>query len=224
MKQESFDSSVTLQMVLEALAFATDVPVSAKEVCRVYAEVVGEACPPSEAAIDEAFKELNDSYEIGGHTVRIQYWAGGLRMTTTESVAPFLEAFFRRERRRHLTKPLMETLAIVAYKQPATKAEIDAVRGVDSGYALRKLLELNLLAIFGRADILGRPMLYATTERFLEEFGLKDLDELPNLRQAEELLGDTAFDEERVRLLMAKGLDMGDGDPSSTKSESKSKT
>ncbi len=224
MKQERFDNSVTLQMVLEALAFATDVPVSAKEVCRVYAEVVGEASQPSEAAIDEAFRELNDSYEIGGHTMRIQYWAGGLRMTTTESVAPFLEAFFRRERRRHLTKPLMETLAIVAYKQPATKAEIDAVRGVDSGYALRKLLELNLLAIFGRADIIGRPMLYATTERFLEEFGLKNLDELPNLRQAEELLGDAAFNEERTRLLMAKGLDMGDGDPPSATSESKSKS
>ncbi len=224
MKQESFDSSVTLQMVLEALAFATDVPVSAKEVCRVYVEVTGGASPPSEAAVDEAFRALNDSYIIGGHTMRIQYWAGGLRMTTTESVAPFLEAFFRRERRRHLTKPLMETLAIVAYKQPATKAEIDAVRGVDSGYALRKLLELNLLAIYGRADIIGRPMLYATTERFLEEFGLKELEELPNLREAEELLGDAAFNEERTRLLMAKGLDMGDGDPSSTTSESKSKT
>ena len=224
MKQEAFDSSVTLQMVLEALAFATDVPVSAKEVCRIYAEVVGEASSPSEAAVDEAFRALNDSYITGGHTMRIQYWAGGLRMTTTESVAPFLEAFFRRERRRHLTKPLMETLAIVAYKQPATKAEIDAVRGVDSGYALRKLLELNLLAIFGRADIIGRPMLYATTERFLEEFGLMNLDELPNLRQAEELLGDAAFNEERTRLLMAKGLDMGDGDPPSATSESKSKT
>ena len=108
--------------------------------------------------------------------------------------------------------------------KPATKAEIDAVRGVDSGYALRKLLELNLLAIFGRAEIIGRPMLYATTERFLEEFGLKNLDELPNLRQAEELLGDAAFNEERTRLFMARGLEMGDGDPSSTSSESKSKT
>lgn len=224
MKRNTFDSPVTLQMVLEALAFATDVPVSAKEVCRVYAEVAGEACLPSEAAVEEAFEALNDSYEIGGHTMRIQYWAGGLRMTTTASVAPFLEAFFRSERRRHLTKPLMETLAIVAYKQPATKAEIDSVRGVDSGYALRKLLELNLLAIFGRADIIGRPMLYATTERFLEEFGLKNLDELPNLRQAEELLGDAAFNDERTRLLMAKGLDIDDRDPSSTTSESKSKT
>lgn len=220
MKQTEPDRSVTLPMVLEALAFAADIPISAKEVCRVYAEVLGEASPPSEEIVDEAFKALNDSYEIEGHTMRIQHWAGGLRMTTTESVAPFLEAFFRRERRRHLTKPLMETLAIVAYKQPATKAEINAVRGVDSGYALRKLLELNLLAIFGRADIIGRPMLYATTDRFLEEFGLKNLDELPNLRQAEELLGDTAFNEERTRLLMAKGLDMGDGDPSSPTSES----
>lgn len=220
MKQKEPDRSVTLPMVLEALAFATDIPISAKEVCRVYAEVLGEASPPNEEIVDEAFKALNDSYEIEGHTMRIQHWAGGLRMTTTESVAPFLEAFFRRERRRHLTKPLMETLAIVAYKQPATKAEINAVRGVDSGYALRKLLELNLLAIFGRADIIGRPMLYATTDRFLEEFGLKNLDELPNLRQAEELLGDTAFNEERARLLMAKGLDMGDGDPSSPTSES----
>ena len=121
MNRNTFDSPVTLQMVLEALAFATDAPVSVKEVCRVYAEVVGETSLPSEAAVEEALEELNDSYEIGGHTMRIQYWAGGLRMTTTESVAPFLEAFFRRERRRHLTKPLMETLAIVAYKQTGNK-------------------------------------------------------------------------------------------------------
>ena len=127
-------------------------------------------------------------------------------MATTPSLAPFLEAFFRRERSRRLTKPLMETLAIIAYRQPSTRAEIDAIRGVDSGYAIRKLLSLDLISITGRADVVGRPMLYATTDRFLEQFGLKDLDGLPDLKQAEELLEDVNFDEERLALLTTAEL------------------
>ncbi len=185
---------VTLAMALQALAFASETPVRITQICAVYAEVLGMDTPPGEREAEEALEMLNASFEEGGHALRIQSWAGGLRMATVAAAAPFLEAFFRRERERRLTKPLMETLAIIAYKQPSTRADVDAVRGVDSGYSIRKLLSLDLVCITGRAEVAGRPMLYATTDRFLEEFGLKDLDGLPSLREAEELLGDTNFD------------------------------
>lgn len=202
-----------MEMVLEALAFAAETPVSAAQILSVYAEVAASDDIPTEEAVQEAVELLNASFEQQGRALRIQKWAGGLRMATTETVAPFLETFFRRERARRLTRPLMETLAIIAYRQPTTKVEVDAVRGVDSGYAIRKLLSLDLLSITGRAEVAGRPILYRTTDRFLEEFGLNDLEGLPNLRQAEELLGEANFDQERLRLLMANGIDHGDQKP-----------
>ena len=202
-----------MEMVLEALAFAAETPVSAAQIRSVYAEVAASDDIPTEEAVQEAVELLNASFEQQGRALRIQKWAGGLRMATTETVAPFLETFFRRERARRLTRPLMETLAIIAYRQPTTKVEVDAVRGVDSGYAIRKLLSLDLLSITGRAEVAGRPILYRTTDRFLEEFGLNDLEGLPNLRQAEELLGEANFDQERLRLLMANGIDHGDQKP-----------
>lgn len=202
-----------MEMVLEALAFAAETPVSAAQICSVYAEVATSDDILTEEAVQEAVELLNASFEQQGRALRIQKWAGGLRMATTETVAPFLETFFRRERARRLTRPLMETLAIIAYRQPTTKVEVDAVRGVDSGYAIRKLLSLDLLSITGRAEVAGRPILYRTTDRFLEEFGLNDLEGLPNLRQAEELLGEANFDQERLRLLMANGIDHGDQKP-----------
>ena len=221
-KQEDAVKPVPLNMVLEALTFAAETPVSVEQICKIYAEVVDQDSPPSQQAVEEALELLNESFEKEGRAVRIQNWAGGLRMATTASVAPFLETFFRRERARHLTKPLMETLSILAYKQPVTRVEIDAIRGVDSGYAIRKLLSLDLILIVGRADVVGRPILYATTDRFLDEFGLRDLAELPNLRQTEELLGDGTFDQQRLRRLISKGLDPEEPDGASSSSDTSS--
>ena len=127
-------------------------------------------------------------------------------MTTTEDVAAYLKVYFRSDRRQKLTRSLMETLAILCYKQPATKPEIDYVRGVDSDYALRRLLDMGLIAVLERSDAVGRPLLYGTTPRFLEEFGLSGLDQLPNLREIEELLGDPSFSQARASLLMMQGI------------------
>jgi segregation and condensation protein B len=99
----------------------------------------------------------------------------------------------------------METLAILAYRQPVTRPEVDFIRGVNSDYAIRKLLELGLADVKGRSDSLGRPLLYGTTTRFLEQFGLSNLDDLPTLREIEELLDEPHFDEERAQLLALKG-------------------
>jgi segregation and condensation protein B len=99
----------------------------------------------------------------------------------------------------------METLAILAYRQPVTKPEVDFVRGVDSDYAVRRLLDLGLVDVRGRADSVGRPLLYGTTDRFLELFGLNALGDLPNLREIESILDDPSFHRERARLLMKAG-------------------
>ncbi len=195
-----------LARAVEALVFATNEPVAADQIAEVFAEITREARPSFEQ-IQQTVDRLNASYEQEGRALRIRTWAGGFRMSTTEEVAPYLKAFFRHDRQRRLTRSLMETLAILTYKQPATKPEIDYVRGVDSDYALRRLLDIGLIDIVGRSQSVGRPLLYGTTSHFLETFGLSDLDDLPNLREIEELLNDPSFNKERTRLLMLQGLD-----------------
>lgn len=189
-----------LSPVVEALVFAADEPVTARRIADVYAGVTG-AEAPSEADVRQTVDELNERYRATGRTFRIHAWAGGYRMATEPEVAPFLQRFFGGDRPRKLSRSLLETLAILAYRQPVTKPEIDFVRGVDADYALRKLLELGLADVVGRSESVGRPLLYGTTERFLELFGLANLDELPTLREIEELLADPAFNRERARLL-----------------------
>lgn len=195
-----------LARAVEALVFAADEPVTPAQIAGIYAEITQEA-PPSADRIQQTVDRLNAGYQEQGRALRIRAWAGGFRMATTGEVAPYLKVYFRRDRSRKLTRSLMETLAILSYKQPATKPEIDYVRGVDSDYALRRLLDVGLIDVVGRSDSVGRPLLYGTTARFLEEFGLSDLEALPNLREIEELLNDPAFNKERARLLMLKGLD-----------------
>ncbi len=195
-----------LARAVEALVFATNEPVAADQIAEVFAEITREARPSFEQ-IQQTVDRLNASYEQEGRALRIRAWAGGFRMSTIEEVAPYLKAFFRHDRQRRLTRSLMETLAILTYKQPATKPEIDYVRGVDSDYALRRLLDNGMIDVVGRSQSVGRPLLYGTTSHFLETFGLSDLDDLPNLREIEELLNDPSFNKERTRLLMLQGLD-----------------
>lgn len=144
---------------------------------------------------------LNAAYRRGGRAFRVQRWGGGLRLATTEEVSPFVQALFSDDEGRRLSRSLLETLAVIAYKQPVTKPEIDHVRGVSSDYALRQLLEREFVVISGRSDAIGRPLLYATTDRFMDQFGLDDLEALPKPREIEDILGDPSFNKERARLL-----------------------
>ena len=189
-----------LMHVAEALVFAADRPVTPREIAGVYSDVTGNDAP-SDGDVLEAVTSLNKAYEASGRVFRIERWAAGFRMATISPVAPYLKSFFNKERNRKLSHSLMETLAIVAYRQPVTKPEVDFVRGVDSGYALGKLMERGVIDVVGRGDSLGRPLIYGTTDSFLEQFGLGDIDDLPNLREIEEILGDPSFSKERVELL-----------------------
>jgi len=190
----------TLTEAAEAIIFAADAPVSSSHIARIVAEVTGRE-PPSDAAVDAAVEGLNETYAENGRALRIKNWADGYRMATQSSLAPFVKAYYVDEQETTLSRSLMEALAVIAYRQPVTRPEVDFVRGVNSDYAIRKLMEMNLIHVDGRADSVGRPLLYATTDRFLEQFGLEQLEGLPTLREVQDLLDDPAFDEERAQLL-----------------------
>lgn len=189
----------TFDQAVEALVFASDVPLRPEDVARAYGEVTGTEHDVAE--VEAAVGRLNAAYRTGGRAFRIQRWAGGLRMATVEEVHPFVSALFEDDEAKRLSRSLLETLAVIAYKQPVTRPEVDHVRGVNSDYALRQLLERDFVTIAGRGEGVGRPLLYATTDRFLEQFGLDALEALPTPREIEDLLADPAFNRERAKLL-----------------------
>ena len=134
-------------------------------------------------AVREAIDALNTIYETSGRSFRIEEVAGGWQVMTLPRFADTLARLHRSKALSRLSPAALETLAIIAYKQPIVRAQIEAIRGVACGEVLRSLLERNLIKIAGRAEELGRPMLYGTTRTFLEVFGLNDLKDLPKVEQ-----------------------------------------
>lgn len=202
-KRAAERSEKNLMQVTEALVFAANEPVSASRIAGIYAEVTGRTAP-SEADVEAAVERLNQTYADSGRVLEIHEWGGGYRMATRSTMQPYIEILFGQEQETSLSRSLLETLAILAYRQPVTRPEVDFIRGVNSDYAIRKLMELGLADVEGRSDSIGRPLLYGTTQKFLDQFGLASLDDLPTLREVEELLDEPAFDEERTELLTLK--------------------
>ncbi|MDP8205276.1 MAG: SMC-Scp complex subunit ScpB [Candidatus Electryonea clarkiae] len=165
--------------ILEALLFAADEPLNEKTIAEISKEIL-------EAEISELAEKLDAKYENNGHGIMVQYIAGGWRLTTRANYAEIVKRLLRGSIRSRLTRASLETVSIVAYRQPITRAEIEAIRGVDPSPVLRNLLERNLVRITGRADVPRRPLLYGTTDAFLTYFGLNDLHSLP---KPEEILG-----------------------------------
>jgi segregation and condensation protein B len=207
------DALRRLEQAVEAVVFASDVPLRPEDIRRVVADVTGGDVAPE--AVDAAVERLNAAYREGGRAFRIESWGGGYRMATTEELSPYVRALFQQEEEKRMSRSLLETLAVIAYKQPTTKPEVDAIRGVKSDYALRQLLERDFVAVTGRSDSVGRPLLYGTTDRFLDQFGLTGLDALPSPREIEEILDDPKFSRERAQLLaeFAASSPHPEGDP-----------
>jgi segregation and condensation protein B len=131
------------------------------------------------AAIESAVADLNRAYEFTNRSFRVEAVAGGYRIMTLPAFAPVLAAFHRSRASARLSRAAVETLAIIAYKQPITRATLEAIRGVSCGEVLRSLMERRLVVIKGRAEELGRPILYGTSKEFLDAFGLASLKDLP---------------------------------------------
>ena len=132
-------------------------------------------------------RRLNRTYETHGRALRVEQIAGGYRLMTRSALAPWLAKLGHLPEAVRLSTPMMETLAVVAYRQPVSRANVEAVRGVACGELLRQLMERDLIRIAGRSEELGRPYLYGTTKRFLEVFGLETLKDLPTPKEIEEL-------------------------------------
>ena len=163
---------------LEALLFSTQHPLTAGR--------LGELLDSSSTRpIRRAIKALNEQYEQTGRAFRVEQVAGGYQLLTLPQFNDQVNKLHQKEHDAKLTKAALETLAIIAYKQPILRAEIESIRGVACGETIRSLMEKHLVKIAGRAEEPGRPILYGTTKRFLELFGLNSLKDLP---QAAELI------------------------------------
>ncbi|MFW6061687.1 MAG: SMC-Scp complex subunit ScpB [Planctomycetota bacterium] len=170
-------AQLELATTVEAVLFATDTPLSPQKIAQV-AEVDG-----GRREIKQAIQTLNERYEQMGCAFRIERIAGGFQMLTLPEYNDVLSNLLQNKKDSRLSTAAMETLSIIAYRQPILRADIEAVRGVSSGEMVRQLIDKQLVKIVGRAEVLGRPMLYGTTRRFLEVFGLNSLDDLPRVDQ-----------------------------------------
>lgn len=165
------DDSPTVESVIEAILFATDEPLPESKLAGIV-ETTGKQ-------VRDCVENLNARYEAHGNAFRIEQIAGGYQMLTQPIYNSWLKKMVRARSDSKLSPAAMETLAIIAYKQPIIRADIEAIRGVAVGEVIRSLMYKGLVKIAGRAEILGRPMLYGTTKKFLEVFGLNSVKDLP---------------------------------------------
>ncbi|MDH4222565.1 MAG: SMC-Scp complex subunit ScpB [candidate division Zixibacteria bacterium] len=168
-------------LIVEALLFVSDSPLSLNKLKAVLTEL------PSEK-IKSIIEELNQRYREGNQSFNIREIAGGYQMYTLPEFAPWINQLDSLKRAQRLSQAALESLSIIAYRQPVVKSTIDHIRGVDSGAVLHTLLERKLITISGRDESAGRPLIYVTTKDFLIYFGLKDLKELPRIEELESLI------------------------------------
>ncbi len=162
----------SLAKLLEAALFASPRPIPTEELATLDAEA-------SPAALQAALDELREHYDVDGHAVELVDAGGGWQILTRPEYTEAIERAQMAVRPRRLSPAALETLAIVAYRQPIGRAEVEEIRGVDVGSVLKSLHERGLIDVVGRSEALGRPLLYGTTDAFLEQFALRHLEELP---------------------------------------------
>jgi segregation and condensation protein B len=191
--------------LVEALIFAADEPLSEKQLKDLITPPANseEPCRIELPEIKQIINDLNESYLQNQKPFRIIEIAGGFQFATLPDYALWVGRLYAERAKRKLSQSALETLAIVAYKQPITKPEIERIRGVNCDYVVKTLLEKDLVTIVGRAESVGRPLLYGTTRQFLIHFGLNSITDLPRPREIEEILGESKFETER-RMLEAQ--------------------
>lgn len=168
MEENNFKSAI------EALIFASEKPATIDQIKKVLSI-------PDAASVRKVIEELKAEYEMQNRGLRIVEIAGGFQMIAATVFSPFLKKLFKYRFNDKLSKPALESLAIIAYKQPLTKSEIESLRNVNVDGVMKSLLDKNLIRICGRKKIPGRPFVFGTTRQFLEHFGLKSLDDLPKM-------------------------------------------
>lgn len=169
--------------IVEGVLFASDAPLKAEEIARADESL-------DEDRVEEAVQELRTLYDETERSFQIEELGEGFQILTRSEFAPYLERFDTVPRPSRLSGPALETLAIIAYRQPIGRIEMEYIRGVGSVGVIRTLQDRDLIGVVGRAEGLGRPLLYGTTQRFLEHFGFASLDELPRPEELPVILRD----------------------------------
>ncbi|MEN8005438.1 MAG: SMC-Scp complex subunit ScpB [Candidatus Krumholzibacteriota bacterium] len=168
---------------LEALLFATDSPLTAARLKKIFPEA-------ETADFKQLIGELQEEFESSGHAFTVVEFGGGWQIATKPEFSPIVEKLLKTRRFTRLSKAGLEVLAIIAYRQPITRLEVDEIRGVNSSGAISTLTERNLAAVVGRSQTVGNPLLYGTTRGFLNHLGLKGLNQLPDLPDIEGVMAD----------------------------------
>jgi segregation and condensation protein B len=179
--------TLELKKIIEALLFSAERPLAPKDIRSIFAEATDEENPGMpepfrnvrEAQIVAVLEELKVEYDTQQHSFQLVEIAGGWRLVTRPEYAPWVKKLLDEARPHRLSPPSLETLSIIALRQPISRADIAAIRGVEVDGVIKTLLERDLITIVGKSDAPGRPMLYGTTQKFLEHFGLRDIDDMP---------------------------------------------
>jgi segregation and condensation protein B len=193
---------MSLKAQLEAIIYAAETPITLEQMIGLVKETVAAEGAADDAEIKSrvrsSLEELAGEYGSPAHGIEIRQVAGGYRMSTKPEQHEVVRAFAKSLKPPiRLSLPALETLAVIAYKQPVTVPEINDIRGVDSGGVIGTLLDRKLITTAGRKQVIGRPILYKTTKEFLMRFGLKDVNELPSMEEFEKLVAES-FQEELI--------------------------
>jgi len=188
--------------IIESLIFASDEPLPASEIINAIKDIDGDEISITPADVENTHELLNQNYEQNGRAFRIMKIANGYSFATRPEYAKYVGYLSSAKSKRRLSQAALETLAIIAYKQPITKPEVETIRGVGADYMINTLLEKKLITIRGRAETVGRPLLYATTDEFLKYFGLNTLKDLPKPREIEDIMKDADFLEQKRKIMM----------------------
>ena len=187
---------MSLKAQLEAIVYAAETPITTEQLVQLVKESLTAKGAADDADVKSrvraALEELVADYGSRDHGIEIRQVAGGYRMSTKPEQHEMVRSFAKSLKPPiRLSLPALETLAVIAYKQPATVPEINEIRGVDSGGVIATLLDRKLITTAGRKQVIGRPILYKTTKEFLMRFGLKDVNELPSMEEFEKLVAES---------------------------------
>lgn len=169
-----------IKKAIECIIFVSDQPVSVDKMQQVFTEL-------EKGDIRKYLKELIQEWGALGRGILLEEVAGGYQFRTDPAFSEYITNFNKRVKKFRLSRAALEVLAIIAYKQPVTRVEVESIRGVDSSGVINALLERRILEIKGRKEVIGKPFLYGTTGEFLEVFGLKNLSDLPTLKEIDEI-------------------------------------
>jgi segregation and condensation protein B len=186
-----------LELHVEALIFASDQPINLAEIKSVLEEAMEVQLQDEE--VEKAVQQLQEKYRSEDYALEPVKIAGGFQFMTKGAFHPTISVYLKQTTRKRLSRAALETLSIIAYKQPVSKSEMERIRGVSCDYSVQKLLEKELVTIVGRSDGPGRPLLYGTSEKFMDYFGLKSMKDLPqpkDFKEPENVIGEQAPIEE----------------------------